>query len=102
MAQKDIIYIIQKYYEAIRGNVDVKRIMLFGSTARGTDREDSDIDVAVFVEKAPQDYYATLTRLYTIGRTVNTRIEPHLLINSEPIPLTRIVEESGIEIPILL
>ena len=100
MAQENIIILIQKYYKAIRECADIKRVMLFGSTAHGTDRDDSDIDVAVFIENAPQDYYALLTRLYTIGRSVNSRIEPHLLINEEPIPLTRIVEETGIEIPI--
>jgi len=41
---------VKKYAERVRHDFDVKKVILFGSYAKGTAREDSDIDVAVVFE----------------------------------------------------
>lgn len=98
MASKDIMATVLRYYDAIEKHIDVQRVMLFGSSAKGTNHEYSDIDIAIFTDNEPDNYLSTLQKLYRIGRSVDSRIEPHLLFTHEPVPLTAIVEEEGIEV----
>ncbi|MCI5131635.1 MAG: nucleotidyltransferase domain-containing protein [Candidatus Electrothrix sp. EH2] len=55
------------------------KMMLFGSYARGTQREDSDVDVAIIVDEMEGDYFSTRPLLWRIRREVDDRIEPVLL-----------------------
>lgn len=55
------------------------KMMLFGSYARGTQREDSDVDVAIIVDEMQGDYFSTRPLLWRIRREVDDRIEPVLL-----------------------
>jgi len=68
--------IAQRYAETLRDNFDFKKIILFGSYAKGNPREDSDIDIAVVFS----DYANRLDRqveLMKLTRLIDTRIEPH-------------------------
>jgi predicted nucleotidyltransferase len=67
---------VKKYADRVRRDFNVKKVILFGSYARGTAREDSDIDVAVVFEKIDGDYLDVITRLSRIRRDVEHRIEP--------------------------
>jgi predicted nucleotidyltransferase len=49
-------------------------VVLFGSYAKGTAKEYSDIDVAVIVDEIPGDYLDVLTKLYKMRRMVDVRI----------------------------
>ncbi len=51
---------------------------LFGSYASGTQRAESDIDVALFIRKIDADYFPILKKLYSARRSIDVRIEPHL------------------------
>lgn len=53
--------------------------MLFGSYVRGNWHEESDIDVAIIVEKIEGDYLKTSARLHGLAWPIDYRIEPHLL-----------------------
>lgn len=57
----------------------VNMVVLYGSCARGTTRKDSDIDIAVVVDKFHGDYLEISAELFNLVRTVNKHIEPVLL-----------------------
>ncbi|MGD8781225.1 MAG: nucleotidyltransferase domain-containing protein [Ignavibacteria bacterium] len=77
---RKIIKIVKKYSELVKDVMDVKMIVLYGSAARGEQREDSDIDVAVIVDDLQEDYLDLSAKLFEIVREVDIRIEPTLLI----------------------
>ncbi|MCF8307311.1 MAG: nucleotidyltransferase domain-containing protein [Ignavibacteriales bacterium] len=58
------------------------KMLLFGSYASGNPREDSDIDVAIIVDKISGDFFSTRPILWRIRREVDDRIEPVLLEES--------------------
>lgn len=51
-------------------------VVLFGSYARGTAREDSDIDVAVVVGSMRSDRLLAESKLFRMCRDIDARIEP--------------------------
>lgn len=53
-------------------------IVLFGSHVKGTEKESSDIDVAVIVDKIKGDYLDIIFRLYKMRRKIDIKIEPHV------------------------
>jgi len=62
----------------VKQNYPVKQIYLFGSYAKGTAKEESDIDVAVVVKKIGEDYLEQTTKLFQLRRKIDLRIEPVL------------------------
>jgi predicted nucleotidyltransferase len=83
MDKETVIEILKKYTDIIVGQFSVKKVILFGSYARGTAKKDSDIDVAVVVDKMPDDVLASESKLYRLRRTLGERIEPVLLEENE-------------------
>lgn len=67
---------VRRYADRVRRDFNVKKVILFGSYAKDTAREDSDIDVAVVFERIDGDYLDVITRLSRIRRDVEHRIEP--------------------------
>jgi len=57
----------------------VDKVYLFGSYAKNTNREDSDIDVAIVVDKIEGDYFSINPLLWRLRRQVDDRIEPVLI-----------------------
>lgn len=47
MGQDTVLSVIQKFKQALEANIKVEQLILFGSYAGGTAREDSDIDLVV-------------------------------------------------------
>jgi predicted nucleotidyltransferase len=76
MDKTEAIESVKKYADRVRRDFNVKKIILFGSYAKGTAREDSDIDVAVVFKSIDGDYLDLITRLSRIRRDVEHRIEP--------------------------
>jgi len=77
-----VVELVKRYADRVRKDFDVKKVILFGSYAKGTAREDSDIDVAVVFEHIDGDYLDVITRLSRIRRDVEHRIEPVALDES--------------------
>jgi predicted nucleotidyltransferase len=76
--QQQAIRLVRKYADAVRAQVPVRKVVLFGSHARGTAHEYSDIDVAVLVERVEGDWLDVAAMLFRVGRGIDYRIEPVL------------------------
>jgi len=75
---------IKKYIDKIRVFFDVKLAILYGSYAKGFAKKDSDIDVAIFINK--NDKRGHLNReklLFKLRRDIDIRIEPNLFYIEE-------------------
>ncbi len=79
MAKKKYITIAKKYAELVQEIAPVNKVVLFGSCARGTNREGSDIDIAVIVEKIEGDFLVLAAKLVKLGWEIDSKIEPVLL-----------------------
>jgi predicted nucleotidyltransferase len=73
---------VKQYAEIVRQNFDVKKIILFGSYARDAAQKDSDIDVAVVLERVDDDFLLLEAKLFRLRREIDVRIEPVLLEES--------------------
>lgn len=80
MAQDEVLNIAKEYADAVRGIMQTTGVFLYGSHAKGTATADSDIDIAVVVDHISGDYLSTVSKLWSLTRTVNDEIEPVLLI----------------------
>ncbi len=67
------------FIEAVVGEYNPAQIILFGSFARGTQNDNSDIDIAVVVDKIEGSFLDKEARLYTLRRNIDASIEPILL-----------------------
>lgn len=77
MDQKTAIDIVSRYIEHLRQNkFQVQKAYLFGSYANGRNNEDSDIDLAIVMNKLSNSF-TTQVELMKISRKFDTRIEPH-------------------------
>ena len=85
MVAKSVIDIVKSYAEVVRSRFPLKRVILFGSFARGTQRPDSDIDVAVVLESQPADFLDAETELFKLCRDIDLRIEP-VIVEDESDP----------------
>lgn len=70
--------IAKKYSDLVSRHLPVKQVVLYGSYAKDTAGPDSDIDIAVIVEKLEDDFLDTHARLFKLRRAVDIRIEPVL------------------------
>lgn len=70
---------VRRYADIVRKNFDVKRIILFGSYSKDTARKDSDIDVAVVLDRVEEDFLTAQSKLFRLRREIDARIEPVLL-----------------------
>ena len=76
MDKNDALNIALRYADVVKSKYDFVKIILFGSYAKGTYNEDSDIDIAVILKDYNNliDIQLDLMRL---RRNIDSRIEPH-------------------------
>ena len=100
MVKKSIIETATNYLKQIPKELKIKKAYLFGSYAKGTDREDSEIDIALVFGNTT-DFFATQMLQVRLGRRIDLRIEAHL-INvadfSDMNPFANEIINSGIEL----
>lgn len=82
MVKKSIINIAAEYLRQIPTDIKVKKAYLFGSYTKGTEKEDSDIDIALVISNMT-DFFETQMQLMRIRRKVDLRIEPHPIDESD-------------------
>lgn len=99
---KLIMEIIQKYVEKICENYKVHTIILFGSYAKGTNNESSDIDIAIVTDDFENDIIDEELKLMKLRRKIDTRIEPHLIrvedYKNAETPFIQEVIDTGIKV----
>ena len=67
---------IKKYIEKVSQYYKIEAIILFGSYAKGTENENSDIDIAI-ISSDFNDIIEDGARLIGLTWKIDTRIEPH-------------------------
>ena len=105
MAEKiindEIMESIKKYIEKISQYYKIDAIIIFGSYAKGTENEDSDIDIAV-ISKDFKDIIDDGAKLIGLTWKIDTRIEPHPIpteyFEKVSTPLIKEVMNTGIKV----
>ncbi len=72
----DILENVKKYIEEISKYYKIQEVYLFGSYAKGTNNEDSDIDVAIIIN-SDTNTFDLLVELMMYTQNIDLRIEPH-------------------------
>jgi len=100
MVKKSIIDTASRYVKQLPSDLEVRKAYLFGSCAKGEDREDSDIDIAVVIGNMT-DFFTTQMQLMRLRRKIDLRIEPHPIRESDFTninPFAYEIQKTGIEI----
>jgi len=76
-----VINIVKDYFALVKSNLpmSIENVYLFGSCAKGTSHNDSDIDVAFVVSHFHGDFFEIMPLLWKLRRQVDWRIEPHIV-----------------------
>ena len=107
MAEKEItngliMEKVKEYVEKICENYKVYAIILFGSYAKGTEHEDSDIDIAIITDDFENDIIDEELKLMKLRRKIDTRIEPHIIkiedYKNAETPFIKEVIDTGIKV----
>lgn len=98
---KTIMDSIQKYIEKISQYYKIDAIILFGSYAKGTENEDSDIDIAI-ISSDFNDIIEDGAKLIGLTWKIDTRIEPHPITTKDYTnvsnPFVKEVIDTGIKV----
>lgn len=78
MDKSTVVDKVKKYADLVSAYFSVKRVILYGSYAKGTAREYSDIDVAVVVDKIDGDLLESKSKLFNLTHDIDVSIEPVL------------------------
>lgn len=101
MDQNEALEIGRKYIQALREKEYlIEKAYLFGSHAKGSSREYSDIDIAVVLDEI-DDSFDLQVEFMKLRRQINTRIEPHPFLMSDfnnSHPLAYEILKNGVEI----
>ena len=79
MDKNEAIEIVRQYKMLLAKHFDLESVYLFGSFAKESSSEDSDIDVAVIVNSISGDFFDVNPFLWKLRRQVDDRIEPILI-----------------------
>lgn len=98
MDKEQAIALAKRYKTAVAEQLPLKALYLYGSFSKGNFHADSDIDIAVIVERLSDDYFADTPILWRIKRKISNLIEPVLLTEDLNNPLYSDIIKSGIMI----
>ena len=79
MDKREAINKVKAYRLLLKDYFQLENVYLFGSYAKNTNREDSDIDVAIVVNHIEGDYFSINPLLWKLRRQIDDRIEPILI-----------------------
>ena len=98
---REIMESINKYIEKISQYYKIEAIILFGSYAKGTQNEDSDIDIAIISDDF-KDIFDDMADLIGYTWKIDTRIEPHPISKEDyekiATPFVQEVIDTGIKV----
>lgn len=99
MDKREAINKVRQYKLLLGKHFDLESVYLFGSYAKDTNIENSDIDVAVVVNSVSDDYFSVNPLLWRLRRQVDDRIEPILIDkNNDRSGFLEEVKRNGIKI----
>ncbi|MDR0692466.1 MAG: nucleotidyltransferase domain-containing protein [Prevotellaceae bacterium] len=99
--REDIINKVRTYRNLVMKDfpMEIEKVYLFGSYAKGTSRTDSDIDVAFVVNRFEGDFFQVIPPMWKLKRKVDVRIEPHVIArDSDYAGFLDEIRRTGIEI----
>lgn len=74
---KEVKKIVSNFGRAVaREGIPIKKLIIFGSYAKGKARPESDIDICIVSTKFGKDSIKELQFLFKIRRGIDSRIEP--------------------------
>ena len=106
MGKGQAIRVIKKFIDALRREgINIDRVILYGSYAKGNVRPDSDIDIAIISKDFGKDRVEEGMTLYRIAGKIDPRLEPvpfsrEMYENDTWIPLIYEIREKGVELKI--
>ena len=83
MDKEQVIELVKRYSEVVQNIFNVKKVVLYGSYSRGDQKEWSDIDVAVVVDRIEGDFLTAASLLYKLRENIDFKIEPILFALEE-------------------
>ena len=99
MDKAEAIIKIRQYRFLLKDYLDVDKVYLFGSYAKETNSEDSDIDVAIVVNSLKGDYFSTTPLIWKLRRQIDDRIEPIIIEkDNDDSGFLEEIKKNGIEI----
>lgn len=102
MDKEQAINLAKRYKEMVAEKLPLKALYLYGSYSKGNYRADSDIDIAVIVERLDDDYFKDTPLLWKLRRKISNLIEPVLLTEDMDNPLYCDIRKTGILIQLSL
>ena len=101
--RENVITIAKKYADAVKAAnfpMNINKSYLFGSFAKGNQREYSDIDIAFVVDNCQGNYYFDIVvPMWKLRHKVDDRIEPHIIDPAEDYSNFMLeLERTGIEL----
>ncbi len=103
MDKEEAINKVRQYRFLLKDYFDVDKVYIFGSYAKETNREDSDIDVAIVVNSLQGDYFSTTPLIWKLRRQIDDRIEPILIEKNNDISgFLDEIRRTGIEVDELM
>ena len=94
--------IVLKYVKTICAQYDVEAIILFGSYAKGTEPADSDIDIAIVIDKFKDNIIDEEVEFMMMRKGIDYRIEPHIIriedYKNVTNPFVQEIIETGIKV----
>jgi len=82
MDKGEALRIANLYIDSLSNKYEILKAFMFGSFAKGTNHEDSDIDVAIVVKNVTDIIDAQIDMM-KLRRKVDLRIEPHPFLLSD-------------------
>ncbi len=79
MDKEEAIKKLKIYKLLLSKHFTFEEMILFGSHAKGLAGKDSDMDVAIIVDKLQGDFFSTRPLLWKLRRQIDDRIEPIIL-----------------------
>jgi predicted nucleotidyltransferase len=77
MANEKIINEIKDFIARLKNKISIKSVYLFGSYVKGTNKDYSDIDVAIVSDSFEGFALADIERILSSTKNINRMIEPH-------------------------
>lgn len=97
------IALIQRFVQLLRQKgIDVSKVILFGSHAKGMAKQDSDIDLAIVSTNFGKDHWKEMVLLRKLALEIDSQIEPLPLspydLNDRFSSLSQEIKKTGISL----